>query len=172
VKQRWNQRGQELVELGITIVLFMTIALGVITFGHAFMAANMITHAARDGARVAATWPQRGPCGALCDGGSCTPPFTSQSNPIIQVVKNEISTVLGSTAAGTFTYTVSQNPIPPTVTPCGSPPPTPTVTVNVNGCVPWAIPFLLPVSVGTPCNGSTGFAVNRTIVFHDEGLKY
>jgi hypothetical protein len=170
MKQRSNQRGQELVETGISVVVFLTIALGIVTFGHAFMTANMITHAARDGARVAATWPQRGPCGALCDGSNCGPPFTDQNNPIIQVVTNEIATVLGSTAAGTFTYTVSQNPVPPAATPCGSLPPTPTVTVNVNGCVPWAIP-LLPVSLGIDCNGSTGFAVNRTVVFHDEGLK-
>ena len=46
--------------MGITIVVFVAIAFGVVTFGHAFMAANMITHAARDEVRVAATWPQRG----------------------------------------------------------------------------------------------------------------
>ena len=48
--------------MGITIVVFVAIAFGVVTFGHAFMAANMITHGARDEVRVAATWPQRGPC--------------------------------------------------------------------------------------------------------------
>jgi Flp pilus assembly protein TadG len=55
MKQRRNQRGQGLVETGIILVLFMAIALGLLTFGHAFMVANMITHAARDGARLAAT---------------------------------------------------------------------------------------------------------------------
>src|SRR5947199_10674313 len=60
--RRRRQRGQELVELGVTIVLFMTIALGVLMFGHAFMVLNMVTHAARDGARLAASWADRGAC--------------------------------------------------------------------------------------------------------------
>src|SRR5205809_7330275 len=48
------QRGQSLVELGITIVHLVTLAMGIIEFGRAFMIANMVTAATRDGARAAA----------------------------------------------------------------------------------------------------------------------
>src|SRR5438132_14157965 len=57
--------GQALVETAITLVLFFTIILGVITFGHAIMTWNMIRHAAREGAHVAATWPTRTAGGSL-----------------------------------------------------------------------------------------------------------
>jgi len=49
MRQRRNQRGQELAELGITIVPLMIVALGVLQFGSAWMVLNMVTHAARDG---------------------------------------------------------------------------------------------------------------------------
>ena len=155
MRQRQNQRGQALIELGISIVLFVTIALGLITFGHAFLVINMITHATRDGARLAATWPTRGNCGAL-----------TNTTPVRDQVAAEIATVVGET----FTITTSQNPTPPANSPCGPPPLTPTVQVNVNGCVPYVFP-ILPNSLGIRCpNGQLGFAVNRTVVFHDEGV--
>ena len=149
-----RQRGQALAEAGIVIVLFMAIALGLITFGHAFMALNMITHAARDGARVAATWPYRGSCGGLI-----------QTSAIQTQVRNEIA----STVGGSFQVNVTQNPTPPGGSPCGTPPQTPTVQVTVVGCVPWVFP-ILPRNFGTNCNGQTGFAVSRVAVFHDEGV--
>src|SRR5207248_815861 len=60
-----TQRGQEFVEFGLFAALFVVIALGIITFGHAFLVVNMITHAARDGARLAATWTPRAACHGL-----------------------------------------------------------------------------------------------------------
>jgi len=52
----------------------------------------------------------------------------------------------------------------------GPSPATPTVQVNVSGCVPFLFP-MLPNALGTSCpNGQRGFAVNRTVVFHDEGV--
>src|SRR5436309_12859323 len=53
-RQARAERGQSLVELGITIVLLVTLAMGIIEFGRAFMIANMVTAATRDGARAAA----------------------------------------------------------------------------------------------------------------------
>src|SRR5262249_59628214 len=50
-------RGQALVETGIVIVLLCTLVMGIIEFGRAFLIANMITNAAREGARAAAVWP-------------------------------------------------------------------------------------------------------------------
>ncbi len=148
-----RSRGQSLIETGIVIVLFVTVALGAITFGHAFMVVNMITHAARDGARIAATWPNRGTCGVLTNTG-----------PIVTTVQNKIASV----TTGTFPVNVTQNPTPAGAAPCGTPT-TPTVRVQVTGCVPWVIP-LLPVNVGTDCGGSPGFSVARTVDFYDEGL--
>jgi hypothetical protein len=149
-----GDRGQALIEFGVVVVLFVTLVLGVVTFGHAFMVMNMITHAARDGARIAATWPERGNCGVL-----------TNTDPIRQKVKDEIETVSGET----FHVAVSQNPPPPADKPCGAPT-TPTVQVNVQGCVAYVFP-ILPKNIGTACpSGRVGFAVNRTVVFHDEGL--
>ncbi len=152
MRQRRNQRGQEIVELGITIVLFITLALGVLMFGHAFMVLNMVTHAARDGARLAASWASRDGCQAI-----------TNKQPIIDAVNSRIATV----TAQTFMVTVDQQPGPITTTspPC-SPAPglTPTVTVNVNGCVPYLFNILGLSSGG--CTG--GFNVNRTVQFADE----
>src|SRR5690242_17639237 len=64
-RNRPTERGQELVELGILVVLFILLVGGVMQFGHAFMVANMITHAARDGARLSASWAGRGACQQL-----------------------------------------------------------------------------------------------------------
>jgi len=150
-----NQRGQELIELGIGLVGFMAATLGLLTFGHAWMAANMIAHAARDGARLAATWPDRGTCGVL-----------TNTTSIQSTVQSEIATVLG----GMFQVHVSQNPQPAGAAPCGTPS-TPTVQVNVTGCVPWLFP-IMPSGLGVSCNGQQGFTVNRTIVLDDEGLGY
>jgi Flp pilus assembly protein TadG len=49
-----RERGQALAETGIIITLFVMLVMGTIEFGRAWMIANMITHAARDGARIAA----------------------------------------------------------------------------------------------------------------------
>ena len=171
MRQRARQRGQELVEFGITIILFMTIALGVITFGHAFMVANMITHAARDGARVGASWATRdtNSCGRL----PSTITTAGASNPIETLVKNELRTVYADVAS--FNVSVCQGntgseTCPPGVTVpdapnCGSPT-TPVVIVNVQGCVP----FLMNIfALGTSCSGGArGFTVNRSVWFRDE----
>ena len=156
---RKDERGQALIEFGVVVVLFVTLVLGVVTFGHAFMVMNMITHAARDGARIAATWPDRGNCGVLTNKG-----------PIQQKVLDEIETVTGET----FNVAVSQVPPPPADKPCTTATTpgvlTPTVQVNVQGCVAYVFP-ILPKNIGTACpSGRVGFAVNRTVVFHDEGL--
>jgi Flp pilus assembly protein TadG len=155
MKNRESQKGQELVEFGIIIVLFITLALGVITFGHAFMVANMITHAARDGARLAATWPTRGACQRLDN---------ANTDAIQTTVKNEIATVTGTT----FMVDVTQNPVQPSGPPCTTST-TPLVVVTVTGCVPYVFP-ILPAGLGVNCNGRKGFNVNRTVSFHDEGI--
>src|SRR5947208_15538743 len=60
-----RERGQALIETAISILLFLGVTLALVTFGHAFMVVNMITHAAQDGARLVATWPYPGACNAI-----------------------------------------------------------------------------------------------------------
>jgi len=148
-----RKRGQALVEAGLVVVLFLGLSLGILTFGHAFMVANMITHAARDGARLAATWPSRGPCGSLL----ATAPIVTQVNTEIAAVTTQ-----------TFTVTFVQNPNPNAAAPCASAGSTPTVGVQLTGCVPWVFP-LIPLNLGADCGGQKGFSVSRTVVFRDEG---
>src|SRR5689334_3344066 len=81
-----RERGQELVELGILCVLFVLLVGGVMQFGHAFMVANMITHAARDGARLGASWAGRGACQQL-----------TNTDPIVNAVKARLATVTSQT---------------------------------------------------------------------------
>jgi Flp pilus assembly protein TadG len=154
MRRTHNQRGQGLVEAGIIIVLFMAIALGVLTFGHAFMAVNMITHGARDGARLAATWPTRGACNKLDN---------SNTTAIQTKVQQEIATLVG----GTFGVDIRNNPLQSGSTPCATST-TPTVVVTVTGCVPFLFP-ILPGNLGVDCNGQKGFRVSRVAEFHDEG---
>jgi Flp pilus assembly protein TadG len=145
-----SEQGQELVELGLVVTLFILLTGGVIQFGYAFLVANMITHAARDGARLAASWANRGACQQILG-----------DQPIKDAVTSRIATVTPET----FVVTVSQQPaVTAASPPCTVPGTTPTVTVNVNGCVPYLFNLLGFGSAG--CSG--GFKVNRDIVFDDE----
>jgi len=135
--------------------MFLAIALGLLTFGHATLVTNMISHATRDGARVAATWPNRLDCGVI-----------TNTTDLTDTVKNDIATVVGGTLAGTFSVTVTQSPTPNS--PC-SKPANPLVQVKVSGCIPYLFP-IVPSALGINCNGSRGFAVNTTMVAIDEGV--
>jgi Flp pilus assembly protein TadG len=151
MKRSRKERGQEMVELGIVVVLFLVLVGGVVQFGYAFMVMNMITHAARDGARLGASWASRGACQQITNAQS-----------IIDAVNSRIATVSGQS----FTVTVSQVPaIDASATPpCPAAGTTPTVKVNVQGCEPYLFNVL---NFGSPgCAG--GFAVNRDVVFDDE----
>jgi hypothetical protein len=152
-----SSRGQALVETGLIIVGFLAIALGMVTFGHAIAVANMISHATRDGAYMASTWPTRGTCGAI-----------SGTTDLETQVKTDIAAVVGTGVANGFTVTVGQSPTPPGASPCNRPP-APLVTVNVSGCVPYLFP-IIPFSVGTNCGGLRGFSINTTMVHLDEGV--
>src|SRR5207247_3016381 len=62
-----NQRGQTIAEMGLIVVLSILIVLGIIEFGYAFMALNLVPQATSAGAR-AATGLQvgsRGTCGLV-----------------------------------------------------------------------------------------------------------
>ena len=56
-----GQRGQALAELGMVITVLVFLVMGIVEFGRAMMIANMITQAARDGARAAVVIPRDDP---------------------------------------------------------------------------------------------------------------
>jgi len=153
---RQAQSGQALIESGIVATLLIVLALGVLNFGYSILAANVIAHAARNGARMAATWPYRLGCKQL---------DATQLAPIQNQVKAEVASIVG----GTFTVTVTQSP-PVTVTnpPCATPT-TPQVVVNVQGCVPFVFP--LPSFMGSACGGGRGISVNRSATFADQAIQ-
>jgi Flp pilus assembly protein TadG len=117
---RRGERGQALAETGIVIVLFVMLVMGTIEFGRAWMISNMITHAARDGARTAATWPTR-------TGGAIS---STDKTTIQNQVQTEMANVLGSPTG--LTATVSQ-------TNAGT---IPTVQVRVNGSLSYLFQLL------------------------------
>src|SRR5262249_51552223 len=67
---RSRERGQAMAEMAIVAPLFILLLFGIIEFGRAWMISNMITHAARDGARAAAVLQNRGTGGTITDTSS------------------------------------------------------------------------------------------------------
>ena len=113
--------GQALAELGIIIVLTVSLAMMVIEFGRAWMIVNMITHAARDGGRAAAVTPtaNRAPDGTILD-----------TSAIQTRVMDTIETVMDpSTITGVVVGQSTVGGIP-------------LVTVTINGAVPYLFGFL------------------------------
>lgn len=52
-KEKHARRGTAMVEMALVLPLFLTLILGMIEFGRAMMIANLVTNAAREGARMA-----------------------------------------------------------------------------------------------------------------------
>ena len=145
---RKSQPGQALVETGLAITLFIAVVLGMIEFGYAFMALNVITEAATAGARAAGALQvgSRGPCGQIRDTSSV------DGNPN-GLVRQQI----GGTASVADVH-VAQNPDPNVV--CNPDPSTiPTVTVTVKADLPHLFGLL----------GSGSFRFTRAVTFRDEG---
>jgi Flp pilus assembly protein TadG len=113
---RAGQRGQALVETALVIVFLVTLTMGIIEFGRAWMVANMITQAAREGARAGAVAPgaSRDAAGLLLGG---------ETSAIETLVLSEISAVMD-------TSTVSVNVTQPSSGGIRL------VTVTVTGTVP------------------------------------
>jgi len=140
LRRRDRARGQALAELGIVIVLFVFLGLGIIEFGRAWMIINMVTHAARDGARAAAALPpaSRDSSGKITAWG-----------PIETAVENYIQDNTGQTMTATGISTADVGGVP-------------MVAVQVEGQVDWLF-FHTPLGFGPT------FEVNRIVSFRDEG---
>jgi Flp pilus assembly protein TadG len=91
-----NQRGQGMVEAGISITVFVMLTMGIIEFGRVWMVGNMITQAVREGARIAAVAPP-----AFRDGSGLISNayLTTTIKPAIQA---QIQNVLDATTAQTL----------------------------------------------------------------------
>jgi Flp pilus assembly protein TadG len=140
LRRRDRARGQALAELGIVIVLFVFLGLGIIEFGRAWMIINMVTHAARDGARAAAALPpaSRDSSGKITAWG-----------PIETAVENYIQDNTGQTMTATGISTADVGGVP-------------MVAVEVDGQVDWLF-FHTPLGFGPT------FEVKRIVSFRDEG---
>jgi Flp pilus assembly protein TadG len=142
--QKPRQRGQALAEMGLVVLLFVTITLAIIDFGRMLMILNVITHAARDGARTAAVIPAtQFPVGAL--GGS-------NLSTIQTRVRNQIATVMSTTDANAFSVSGTR------VAGGGA---GDTVRITVAGNVPYLFNF--------PGLWGGNVAVNRVATFRFEG---
>ncbi len=132
-----------MVELGLIIVLFVTLTFGVIEFGRAWMIANMLTHAARDGARAAAIEPM-----SLRDSNG----YITNASDIKGRVLTQISTVMDISNISSVDVCPPDGGCQVTVNTI------PTVTVTINGSVPLATGFF-----------GANFPVARSVTFRDEG---
>jgi hypothetical protein len=137
-----DRRGQTLVELAMVISIFVLLVLGIVELGRAFMIANVITHATRDGARSAAVVPA---AGRDADGG-----IDAANWALIKAnVSGQISNVMGLDS-GSMIPSIDRG--------IGTIPPV--VKVKVEGTVP--LLFNLPGIGGS-------FTLTREVTFRDEG---
>jgi len=140
LRTKTRSRGQALAELGIVIVLFVFIGLGIIEFGRAWMIINMVTHAARDGARAAAALPPT---------SRNTAGFITNWGPIQTAVKNEIQNNTGETMNVTGISNADSGGVP-------------MIALQVQGNVDWLF-------FNTALGFGPTFQVNRIVTFRDEG---
>jgi Flp pilus assembly protein TadG len=140
LSRQTRTRGQALAELGIVIVLFVFIGLGIIEFGRAWMIINIATHAARDGARAAAALPatSRDASG-----------FVTNWATIETAVETQIQDNTGQTMTATGDSNADVGGVP-------------MIALRVQGDVDWLF-FHTPLGFGPT------FQVDRTVTFRDEG---
>ena len=140
LRRREGARGQALAEMGIVIVLFVFLGLGIIEFGRAWMIVNITTHAARDGARAAA---------ALPTGSRDASGFITNWGAIETAVENQILDNTGQTMTATGDSNADSGGVP-------------MISLRVQGNVDWLF-FHTPLGFGPT------FQVDRIVTFRDEG---
>jgi Flp pilus assembly protein TadG len=137
-----TQRGQGLVEMGIVVLLMVTLAMGIVEFGRILLILNMVTNATRDAARAAAAMGRFDRSSA--NAHLCTNPMNAikdmvvnQMNGYITITRSNVTVEYPTPAAGAVQ----------------------TVLVRTNVNVPYIALFNL-VGHSLP--------VNRTVTFRDE----
>src|SRR5262245_17506517 len=142
-----GQRGQSMAEMAFVVVLLVMLSLGIVDFGRMLMVQNVITHAVRDGARMAALTKDTD-WGGLTMSGT---PLTTIRNRI----RDQLSTVMSVAAAQTIANTANITRTNTGLT-AGE-----TASVNVTGSVPFLFSF--------PGVWGGTVAVNRTATYRFEG---
>jgi len=138
-----SSRGQALVETGLVVLGLFLLLLAVVEFGRGFMIANVVTNAARAGARMAALTPPaaRDPDGLILD----TAPIEAQVRSIIAQMEDP-----NSPFSTGLTIAVAQTD--------GT---VPIVEVSVIGDVPSIFSY----------QGAINFPMNRSVTFPDQGRR-
>ena len=90
--RRESRRGAALVEMALVLPIFVAVTLGVVEFGRAMMVGNLVTNAAREGARL-----------AIIDG--------STNSQVEQAIEDFLETAVG-VAAGDVSVTIDVQPYP------------------------------------------------------------
>src|SRR5262245_36867410 len=142
-----GQRGQALAEMAFVVVLLVMLSLGIIDFGRMLMVQNVITHAVRDGARIAALTKDTDWGGFTMSGAART--------TVVNRIRDQLSTVMSSGDATTIANTanITRTNTGATVGEIAS--------VNVTGSVPFLFSF--------PGVWGGTVAVNRTATYRFEG---
>lgn len=90
---RSPRRGAALVEMALVLPVFLTVVMGIIEFGRGLWVGNMVTNAAREGARM-----------AVLDGSS--------NAEVRQAIKDFLGTAVGTTAATEAVISIVITPAP------------------------------------------------------------
>jgi Flp pilus assembly protein TadG len=146
MKNERGRRGQALVETAVAIIAVVLLAAGILEFGRAFMLLNMVTHATRDAARLAATLPKD----TFRDDNGCFS-GSNAGDRVRNYIDEVIGTVMDENTVDGLTISVGQCLAENTDVPL--------VQVKITGDVD-AVTGL--ITAGT-------FAVDRTATYRDEG---
>ncbi len=139
-RRRDRDRGQALMEMSVAVLVLFFTVITIIEFGRAFMITNMLTQAARAGARVAAVLPNSS------RSGNGTTRCITTSTGICSTVKGNMRNVMSQSDVDGFGITISQT--------CNTG--TPVVKVAITGSVNYIF-------------YGASFGVNRSVTFEDEG---
>jgi hypothetical protein len=147
---RRDEGGQALAEMGIVVTLITFMALGIIEFGRAWMIANVVTNAARDGARAASTLP-------LADriqGGSRAGEIDTASPDWVAIQQQIRSDIASVYVDATPPQVILDTDVDPNST-------VKMISVTIVDDVNWLF-------LGSMLGGSR-FHVQRSVTFRDEG---
>ena len=103
LKRRSSERGAELIEFALVMPLLLLLVLGIVDFGFLFQRFEVVTNAAREGARLAvlggySTDDVKGRVNDYLEEGGV--PITRGTNPDIQVLSTSIDLTGGKTVGG------------------------------------------------------------------------
>jgi len=142
---RSRSRGQALVEMSVAVLVLFFTVITIIEFGRAFMITNMLTHSARDGARVGAVLSSSN---RQAGGSRCL--NSTGVSAVCSRVRTQLRNVMSQSDVSGMGITVSQ--------PCsGAAPGTPVIKVELIGTLNYLF------------YGAT-FGVDRSVTFEDEGV--